>query len=123
MKYYKIVRVMPDGKLLSSFASGDGTPGSGGSGNTWMNLDDYPMLVYHPNRIMSAPKGYGGIFLAEGTDLPERVHDYNRMGEFYRCTVKVFEAHPIGVVTLWNDFPTCRVVRIGKEVKIKGWQA
>jgi hypothetical protein len=117
---------MDDGKLVSTYASGNGIIGSAevkartGIKRNYFDNCDYPILTYHPNRIISAPKDSAGIFLATREILKARSTDLFKQGIFSKCRARIFEVKPLAVLSRFECFYVCKVVRLGKEVNIYG---
>lgn len=113
--FYKVVRVLEDCRRVSSFADGDSTLCAIDTPSAEILADDYKMLEYHSGRLISAPKGTNGIYLADNYNLQTRMMDYSPCHK--AVAIEAYEVTPIGKIVLHGGYHTCRVVRIGKLFK------
>lgn len=123
-QFYKAVRVLLDGSRVSSFIDPELWCTSTGFGEK--------MLTYHPNRIISAPKGSYGIFVYDRKSLMPIANQggFNFtsgiiLGNVFQSTsfskvVEIYKVIPISPVIFQHldigNYWISRVIRLGKLV-------
>jgi hypothetical protein len=102
MRYYKAVRRLDDGSLVSQFIE-TGTE----------CLFRCVRLTYAPGQVTVAPPESMGIFCYSSL---KQAYDYTgNTTPNWTGTVEIYEAHPIGKLLGGNDFPRFTSIKLGKR--------